>query len=277
MFPHLIVLFPLLRLALGESLSPAAPHIFANPPEQAAYEIPTIHESAVLARRILNLSSIGTLSTVFPASSDASGLVQQGGNLKDHLPNQGYTEDVSAAQPQKFAGSPIGLMEYYATCDPHPFNPTILAVSIATYIRNARSGSDVSLSLRWHPPSSAPPSSDPYLYSPANMPRFSLQGYIEAIPEDEVKRYGIQECFLDRHGEVIWTPGSDIHESWWGRIIVEGIYWFGGFGDRARIGWIPVEEWANVTNEEIEKARLVGEDGYDQKTARRPSSSSRKS
>ncbi|KAL9124901.1 MAG: hypothetical protein Q9217_005821 [Psora testacea] len=257
MLPLFAVALSLLPLALSISRPPPQ-YIFSNPPQ---YKIPTIHESAVLARRMLNLSSIGTLSTVFPASYGSSRPIPQeeGPALSDF-----YTEDAFSAQPQDLAGSPIGLMEYYAACDPHPSNPTVLAVSIATYIRNARSGSNVSLSLRWHAPSPVPYSPDPYLYSPANMPRFSLQGYIEAIPENEVEEYEIQKCFLERHEEVIWTPGNDIHESWWGRIIVEGIYWFGGFGDRARIGWIPVDEWMSVTDEEIGKARLVGEEGFHQ-------------
>ncbi|KAL9639969.1 MAG: hypothetical protein Q9164_000598 [Protoblastenia rupestris] len=230
---------------------------------QSHYRIPTIHESAVLARRMLKLSSIGTLSTVFPPTSHP---IEQEDDLGDSSIRSSYAKDALSTQPQDIAGSPIGLMEYYAACGPHPYNPTILAISIATYVRNARSGSNVSLSLRWHPPPTAPPSSDPYLYSPANLPRFSLQGYIESIPEEEIREYGIQECFLEKHQEVIWTPGNDIHESWWGRVIVEGVYWFGGFGDRARINWIPIEEWRTVTDEEIEKARLVGEVGYKQST-----------
>ena len=253
----------LLPWALGTSHQTAPQHILPNPPLQAKYQLPTIHESAVLARRMLNLSSIGTLSSVFPSSNAYPRSLQGKEDVSDLLFRDSNTENAYSAAPSDIAGTPIGLMEYYATCDPHPFNPTILAISIATYIRNARSGSNVSLSLRWHPPSSAPPSSDPFLYSPANMPRFSLQGYIEPIPENEVEMYGIQECFLERHQEVIWTPGNDIHESWWGRIVVKGVYWFGGFGDRARIGWIPIEEWKRVTDDEIQKARLVGEAGYE--------------
>ena len=42
--------------------------------------------------------------------------------------------------------------------------------------------------------------------------------------------------------------------------MVEEVYWFGGFGDRAYIGWIPVEEWRGVTTEEVERCRLVGEE-----------------
>ena len=44
--------------------------------------------------------------------------------------------------------------------------------------------------------------------------------------------------------------------------MVEGVYWFGGFGDRARIGWIPIEEWKGVTDAEIGSARLAGEEGF---------------
>ncbi len=45
-------------------------------------------------------------------------------------------------------------------------------------------------------------------------------------------------------------------------MVVEEFYWFGGFGDRAYIGWIPIEEWRGVTEEEVANARLVGEKGY---------------
>jgi hypothetical protein len=43
------------------------------------------------------------------------------------------------------------------------------------------------------------------------------------------------------------------------RLVVQEVYWIGGFGDRAYIGWIPVDEWKGVTREEIEACRLPGE------------------
>lgn len=43
------------------------------------------------------------------------------------------------------------------------------------------------------------------------------------------------------------------------RLVVEEVYWIGGFGDRAYIGWIPKDEWNGVTKEEIESIRLPGE------------------
>ena len=254
-------LFALFSVPCALSASSGPPQaIFSNPTARSNYKIPTIHESAILARRILNISTIGTLSTVFPSTNHAHPTSEPPTEVPLAL-DMGADHSLSGI-PNDIAGSPIGLMEYYASCDPHSYNPTVLAISIATYIRNARSGSNVSLSIRWQPPASAPPSSDRYLYSPANLPRFSLQGYIESIPEHEVQEYAIRECFLGRHEEVIWTPGNDIHESWWGRIVVQGVYWFGGFGDRARIGWIPIEEWRGVSEWEIASARLPGEMGY---------------
>lgn len=43
-------------------------------------------------------------------------------------------------------------------------------------------------------------------------------------------------------------------------MVVNEVYWIGGFGDRAYIGWIPVEEWRNVTRGEWEAVRLPGEE-----------------
>lgn len=95
------------------------------------------------------------------------------------------------------------------------------------------------------------------------MPRFSLIGYIEPIPTEEVESSKVKDCFLARHPDAkAWLPGNAIHESWWGRLVVEEVYWIGGFGDRAYIGWIPSGVWKGVKNGEVEKARLVGEEGY---------------
>ena len=163
-------------------------------------------------------------------------------------------------------GAAIGLMEYYASCPPRVHDPIVLGVTIATTMKNAAGGSNITLSLRYHPPSDAPPRpDDPWAYLPANLPRFALVGYLERIGEEEVQGQGIRDCFLGTHPEAaIWEPGTDIHESWWGRLVVREVYFFGGFGDRARIGWLPLEEWEGVTEKEVEDYRLVGEDGYEQ-------------
>lgn len=193
------------------------------------YRIPTVHESAVLARRILDQEKIGTLSTVFPVLHSAEN------------------------RPSDVEGSPIGLSDYFANCEPHTGNPTILELPIATSFKNVQAGSNISLSLRWHAPYK-------HWYSVASMPRFNLIGYLEEITAEEVQSQDIAACFVQKHPDAaMWLPGNRIHVSKWVRFVVQDIYWIGGFGDRAYIGWIPLEEWQSVTREEIEKVRLPGE------------------
>lgn len=81
------------------------------------------------------------------------------------------------------------------------------------------------------------------------------------MSEEKLKDGKIRECFLRAHPDSIyWQPGNDVsHESHYVQLNVDYVYWFGGFGDRARIGWLPVEEWRNKTMDEIIKAKLPGE------------------
>lgn len=44
--------------------------------------------------------------------------------------------------------------------------------------------------------------------------------------------------------------------------MINELYFFGGFGDRSYIGWIPIETFRNVTQKEIDEYRLPGEKGY---------------
>ncbi len=246
---HSLGTLPFLLFPFTVSSSLLAPqHLFANPlePFNTGFRIPTVHESAVQARRILSLSSIATLSTVFPS--------------QHHSPS---SDDLSAMEnrPSGVQSLPIGLMDYYADCEPATGNPTILAIGIATSFKNADAGSNISLALRWHAPSQRRPSRDPYKFSPANLPRFSLLGHLETIGPRVVEDEAIAKCFTRHHPDAkAWLPGNSIHESYWVRLVVEEVYWIGGFGDRAYIGWIPVEEWRNVTSKEIDHMRLPGEE-----------------
>ena len=186
-----------------------------------------------MARRMLRKESIGTLSTIFPDPSSSSTFENR---------------------PADVGGKPLGIMEYFADCEPATGNPTILAVTIASSFRNVAAGSNITLSLRWHPPHRKH-------YSAAALPRFSLVGTIERLTDEEISVSSIKSCFTGYHPDsVIWMPGNDIHESHWVRLVVKEVYWFGGFGDRAYIGWIPLETWQNVTEDEIKKSRLPGED-----------------
>ncbi|KAF2434734.1 hypothetical protein EJ08DRAFT_605301 [Tothia fuscella] len=219
------------------SLLPWPQHIFSNPTDDPqvkdGYRIPTVRESAVMARRMLRYEKYGTLSTVFPETNSSMTLENR---------------------PDSVGGSPLGLMEYFADCEPSTGNPTILAITITSSYKNVMAGSNITLSLRWHPNYHHP-------YSPAKLPRFALVGTLETLSEEEIKTQSISSCYSKYHPDVFWKPGNDIHESIWVRLAVKEIYWFGGFGDRAYIGWISKETWTNVTEEEIQACRLPGEHG----------------
>lgn len=231
-------------------------------------KIPSSYESAVMGRRILALSKLATYSTVFPSShanADDEGPVLTGGAAG-------------------LEGQPIGLMDYVADCEDEG-NPTILAITIGTSFKNAAAGSNLTISLRWIPPyppvrrmsvfsriasyftggggnedeaPTSPPDTVPY--SAANLPRFSLVGYLEYLEPDPVTSVRLASCYTSKHHDAKWwLPGNVIHESKWARLVVTHVYWIGGFGDRAYIGWIPIEEWKSVTKEEWSEIRLPGE------------------
>ncbi|KAI7345318.1 hypothetical protein KC354_g14795 [Hortaea werneckii] len=243
------------------------------------FHFPTVHESAVMARRIMHLSSLSTLVTTFPINTTTT-------TPSPSDPSDFTSQELSAWQsrPADLAGSPIGLMEYYSDCEPDTGNPTLLAIDIATPYRNFAQGSNISMEIRWWPRQSThytssnivPDDDDadsllvkhrkeddddiPTPHTPAALPRFSLHGYLEPIPAGDLARHLVPACFMRAHPDsALWQPGNDIHSSQYVRFVVEHVYWFGGFGDRARIQWLPVEEWRGVTREEVEGCRLPGE------------------
>lgn len=255
--------------------------------QPAAQRIPTSYESAVLGRRILALSPLATLSTVFPSTSSKS-------SSSSVSPLSGDA-DALENRPPNLDGMPIGLMDYVADCGTEEQgNPTILAIKIATSFKNVAAGSNMSISVNWVPPyppakrikssssshspltwlsrwwtgtdddttTTLPSDYDPVPYSAANLPRFSLLGHLEDIhPSSEADAADLQDCFLRSHPDArYWLPGNRIHEAGWVRLVVDELYWVGGFGDRAYIGWIPVEEWKNVTRAEWEAVKLPGEE-----------------
>ncbi|KAI9737913.1 MAG: hypothetical protein M1834_009283 [Cirrosporium novae-zelandiae] len=224
----LLSILPLLSLAHGGPIFPL-PNLnqdilSAFLPDESTTRIPTVHESAILARRILSLTRHGTFSTVFPSGDD---------------PNR----------PADVASLPIGLPDYIADCE-GTGNPTILGMPIGTSFKNANAGSNFTLSLAWLPPHHEP-------FSRVALPRFALIGYLEDIPSSQ----NVKPCYLLAHPDArAWTPGNPIHESLWMRLVVREIYWIGGFGNMAYIGWIPLEEWTGVRAKEIEEARLPFEE-----------------
>ncbi|KAF2717018.1 hypothetical protein K431DRAFT_288893 [Polychaeton citri CBS 116435] len=213
------------------------------------YRIPTVYESTVQARRILHLTKTGTLTTVFP----------------EDTASRDDDAETFENRPAGIGGTPIGLMEYVTDCpDPEGNygNPTMLAINIATPYKNYYRGSNISLSLQWWPDQTYSYFANdiPTPHTPAALPRFSLIGRLESVDLQSIEGRKAQACFLKSHPDsVLWQPGNDIHESHYVRLVVDHVYWFGGFGDRARIGWLPIEDWRSITLEEIENIRLPGE------------------
>jgi hypothetical protein len=201
---------------------------------------PTAHESTILARRLLALSSTAYLSTVFPTSQDMSG-----------DPQYRYT-------PDSVASAPISLPEYIADCELHG-DPTLIMLDISTSARNARHGRNVSLSLDWwsgyekvtgHKPRTS-----------ASLPRMSLLGWIEEIAPEKADSEHVAECFFEKHKDAKWwEPGrKDAHDGWWGRLRVEHVYWVGGFGGQAHIGWLDMDDYKTINMQQVGAARLPGE------------------
>lgn len=92
-------LLPISTTALASTPNPD--HLFTNPDPlltsaASLQRIPTSYESAVLGRRILALTPLATLSTVFPSTPAAS----------DH---DGV--DTLERRPPGLAGVPVGLMD----------------------------------------------------------------------------------------------------------------------------------------------------------------------
>ncbi|KAK5129076.1 hypothetical protein LTR85_000409 [Meristemomyces frigidus] len=274
----LLTLLPAALISAASARSLAHPPVlqepFTNKPvqdEEEAYHIPSIHESTVMARRIMHLSSISTLITTFPDLSDSDTQQSSMALLSDDQQLTAFEN-----RPPEMAGSPIGLMEYYADCEPESGNPTVLAINIATPYRNHAAGSNISMHVRWWPVQTNTYASFsdhddeeediPTPHTPAALPRFSLHGYLEPIPALDLAKLVVPACFMRAHPDsVLWQPGNDIHTSQYMRFVVEHIYWFGGFGDRARIGWLPLEEWKNVTMDEVKTLRLPGEPKHEKK------------
>lgn len=229
--PHLDTLQAVLR------------HHDARPQESTSLEgtntltRPSWFTSALMARRMLSLSPSGVISTVFP----------------DPIPP-------SAHAPASVAGLPIGLREYIADCDnslpddlSHGDNgdPIILALRVATTFRNIGAGSNLSLEVDWWDHLDEAGAVYPGLPpSPAALPRITLFGYLDSLPDlSELAAASLEKCFLQSHPDAkAWLPGApdSPHASFWARLVVTHAYWIGGFGDVQQIGWMNVSEWKGI-------------------------------
>ena len=221
---------------------------------------PSWFTSTRLARRLLALSTSGVVSTMFPNP------------LPSTFP---YTHT-----PPELAGKPVSLKEYIADCDEQLFpsfssssseeeekgNPIFLALHVATTFQNIKTGSNnISLSIDWWDHlKDAEPVYPGLPDSPAGLPRVTLFGYVEPIVNDESEKL-LKECYLRAHPDSeAWFPGRDDspHSSFWARLVVRQAYWIGGFGDVARIGWLDMSAWKNMSKEATGwgHVRLPGEE-----------------
>lgn len=271
--------------ALGKTPHHHREHDDSGMASAAGHHIPSSYESAVMGRRILALTKLATFSTVFPLSASSSSTSRRSSHTYSHTTADSGTD-----------GLPIGLVDYIADCETAG-NPTILELKIGTTFRNVRAGSNITVSLQWTPPyppakrigvfkqyalswlpsflrghyhgdaAASPRNSadadlpDTVPYSADNLARFALFGYLEPFgADDEAQSEALKACYTAKHPDSrYWLPGNKIHTSQWTRMVVTKVYWVGGFGDRAYIGWIPVEEWNRVTEEEWRAIKLPGE------------------
>ena len=85
---------------------------------------------------------------------------------------------------------------------------------------------------------------------------------MEEMSAEDVETQKVVQCFTGVHGDSKWwLPGDDhaAHRGIWMRLVVQQVYWIGGFGDRAFIGWFEPEVWKGVSRREWEGVRLPGE------------------
>ncbi|PGH31955.1 hypothetical protein GX50_05283 [[Emmonsia] crescens] len=211
-----------------------------GPIHKPEYTFPSWDTTHLLARRLLALSTTGVLSTVYPPSS--------------------------SVHRSSLEGIPIGLPDYIADCANDPSseltdllgagNPLILALNIGTTFRNTKAGSNISLSIDWWHPQRAVGKAGAFgtghdsVVTMAELPRMSLLGSLvplENLPD--TTRIAAEKCFLAAHPDAEWwLPGHDnaAHSGYWAKLAVEEAFWVGGFGDRARIGWLVPETWKSV-------------------------------
>ena len=251
-----------------------------HPPRQT--RTPTRYESTLLARRLLALSSVGYLATTFPPAENLT------------------TDPAYRFTPDSVGGLPIALPEYFADCGSssggnasrsdvgdedgsaahhHGGNgePILIRLRISTTGKNSRDERGVSLGVDWwgqdafqsafHSQSKDVNVQRGLDESLAALPRMALLGHLEVLDPEEVKVQGVVRCFEDKHKDAkYWRPGDDrgAHTGEWVRMVVKEVYWVGGFGGRAWIGWLDVKggEWNGVGRGEWEGVRLPGEEGW---------------
>lgn len=249
---HVLTPLALLPLTLSAPLETYQTPLDPSSDLDSTYRVPTRYESTILGRRLLALSTTGVISSIFPPPPS----------------NKGGDDGPFTPPPESVASLSIALPDYLADCDsPSHGNPTLLFLDPSTSSRNSRSplpppqhANNISLSLSWW--DAYPLLTGRKPWAPANLPRLSMVGFLDEVAVPEAEAAGLVACYLEKHPDArLWLPGDEgaAHAGRWLRLVVQEVYWMGGFGDRNWIGWFDLDEWRAVGKAEWDAVRLPGE------------------
>ncbi|KDE07942.1 hypothetical protein, variant [Microbotryum lychnidis-dioicae p1A1 Lamole] len=140
-------------------------------------------------------------------------------------------------------GLPIGLQEYYSIYPGSDGDLLLLVMPISKIFRNA---------LPPNVPNMTMTVADLYGFGTGNLAagrmRIALFGTLELITDEE-ESAKCKKAYLEQHGDARgWAGEKGPHSSVWGRLRVEKVYAFDGFGDVAYIGWVPLEMYREATS-----------------------------
>lgn len=200
----------------------------------------TIATLIYLALSVSKILSLPTSNDVKRAATIARTLVHRESLLQLNTISQVSDNEI-----------PVSFVEYYADCLSNG-NPVLNLIDISSSVRNIENGSPCSVSVRVgdhslsdHDVNINYPGS--VAGSPAGSPRVSLRGHLNQWNATSNKEDQLSDCFLARHPDAqYWLPGHGFHGSRWWQFDVEEVYMIGGFGDRAYIGLIPIEEYRSA-------------------------------
>ncbi|KAM0788774.1 hypothetical protein ACM66B_002864 [Microbotryomycetes sp. NB124-2] len=138
-----------------------------------------------------------------------------------------------------FAGLPIGLQEYYAPYPDSEGDLLLLGMPIATIFRN---------SLPPHQPNITLSIADLEGLGDGNLAagrmRVALFGTLEPVSKDDEKlNEKLSRAYELSHPDARGWDKGQAHSSFWAKFTVNKVYAFGGFGDVAFIGWVPLDEY----------------------------------
>jgi len=130
---------------------------------------------------------------------------------------------------------PIGLQEYFA---PYPDGDLVLLVlPISPIYRNILGDSRRGVTLAIQDELGTIQRKG-MMWS-ANRRRLSVMGRLSVLLSEREQREA-QKLYEEMHPDSrMWDGPDGPHGSFWARLVVEKVFYFGGFGDRAAIGWIP--------------------------------------